>query len=67
MEREYGIIERGEVLEATQDGYIIASIDRDGIITPPLKALIGGKSFSVGEKVCYFIFKDGFGRVFDSL
>ena len=63
MEREYGIIERGEIKEAVQGGYIIASIDRNGIVTPPIKALEEGQSYSVGDKVYYFIFKDGTGRI----
>ena len=39
MEREKGIIERGTILEAKDGGYTVASLDRDGIITPPLMAL----------------------------
>ena len=63
MEREHGIIERGEVIEVKTGGYVIASADRDGIITPPLGPLESGHSYSVNDKVYYFIFKDGTGRI----
>ena len=63
MERERGVIERGQVAGAETDGYVIQSLDRDGIKTPPLKALEEGQSYSVGDKVYYFIFKDGTGRI----
>lgn len=67
MGREYGIIERGEILTVEQSGYTIASYSRDGITTPPLKALMDGKTYSVGDKVSYFIFSDGTGRVIDKI
>lgn len=63
MERECGIIERGEIMETVQDGYRIVSFDRDGITTPPLKPLEEGQTYSDGDKVYYFIFKDGTGRI----
>lgn len=63
MEREKGIIERGTVLEAQDGGYTVASLDRDGITTPPLKALEEGAVFNSGERVYYFIFSDGTGRI----
>lgn len=69
MEREHGIIERGEILEINQSGYVIKSLDRDGITTPPIKTIEDGQAgivppvYAVGNKVYYFIFKDGTGRV----
>lgn len=67
MEREHGIIERGKILEVKETGYIIASYDRDGIITPPLRALDDNKSYSEGDMVYYFIFRDGSGRVIERM
>ena len=69
MEREKGIIERGEILEQSAGGYIIKSLDRDGITTPPLRTIQDGQAgvtppaYAVGDKVYYFIFKDGTGRI----
>ena len=69
MEREHGIIERGKITAVSEDGYSVASIDRYGIETPPLKALEYGQSggsvptYSVGETVYYFVFRDGTGRI----
>jgi hypothetical protein len=61
--RELGIIERGEVTTAEDGYYTVKSIDREGIETPPLRPLMDGYSFTVGQKVCYFYFKDGTGRI----
>ena len=63
MEREKGIIERGTILKAKDGGYTVASLDRDGIITPPLMALEEGTTFGPRERVYYFIFSDGTGRI----
>ena len=63
MERENGIIERGEILEETTNGYVIKSEDRDGIVTPPLKSIDEEQTYSTGDKVYYLIFRDGTGRI----
>ena len=60
--REKGIIERGEIVSVDQGKYKIASLDRDGIITPPMLP-IDDKEYAVGDKVYYFYFKDGTGRI----
>lgn len=57
-----GIIERGIITAAADGRYTVASYDRGGITTPPLAAL-GGEGYSAGDKVIYFIFPDGTGRV----
>mgnify|MGYP006873098553 CR=1 FL=1 len=62
-EPEKGIIERGKIISAEAGGYVIASIDRDGIETPPLAALHSGETYSAGDHVYYFIFGDGTGRI----
>lgn len=62
MERERGVIERGEVLTASGGLYELKSLDRDGITTPPMKA-IDTNTYSVGEKVFFFYFADGTGRI----
>ena len=51
MEREKGIIERGTILEAKDGGYTVASLLEEGTTCGP------------GERVYYFIFSDGTGRI----
>jgi len=69
MEHERGIIERGKVTAVSANGYTVASLDRDGIETPPLRPMQYGQSggtvpeYAVGNRVYYFIFKDGTGRI----
>ena len=69
MDREKGIIERGKIVAVSEQGYSVASLDRDGIETPPLKALEDGQAnaaapgYTVGTRVYYFIFSDGTGRI----
>lgn len=62
-EREKGIIERGQVAEVKDGSYIIASLDRDGIVTPPLLPISETDMYLPGDKVFYFYFSDGSGRV----
>jgi hypothetical protein len=55
-------IERGKVIGAIEQKYIIQSLSRDGIITPPIPA-INQEEFEGGEKVYFFFFQDGTGAV----
>ena len=58
----YGaIIERGEVLTEESAVYTVKSYDRDGVITPPIKAI--SDSYDVGDRVFFFLFRDGSGRI----
>lgn len=66
MEKAGGNIERGYIKAVSDDGYLISSYDRRGIETPPLKA-IGDKTYSVGDKVYFFYFNDGTGKVIDMI
>lgn len=60
---EYGApVERGIILEATGAGYKVQSLTRDGITSPDIPA-IGTNTFSVGDKVFFFLFDDGGGGV----
>ena len=62
MERIGGHIERGKILAASEEGYRIASLDREGIETPPLEAA-DGKAYLEGDKVYFFYFPDGTGKI----
>ena len=67
MDNRRGNIERGVVISASGGKYVLSSLDRDGIETPPLLPLMSEDTFSVGDIVCYFYFNDGSGRVICSL
>lgn len=57
-------IERGKIISVEAGGCIVASIDRDGIESPPLEALYSdGTIYSVGDCVYFFMFNDGTGRI----
>lgn len=62
MEQSRGAIERGMIRTVSEEGYAIASLDRDGIETPPLKPLSGGV-YRQGDRVYFFYFPDGTGRI----
>ena len=63
MKQGTGIVERGEIVEVVLGRYKIASFDRDGIITPPLEPMMEGQIYTAGDKVYYFIFGDGTGKI----
>lgn len=69
MDKSMCAIERGFITGIEDSGYIIASLDRDGIITPPIKPIEAGKpgiqepDYNIGNMVIYFIFKDGTGKI----
>ena len=63
----YGaMIERGEILEVSGEGCSVKSYDRPGVVTPPLED-IHGSAHDVGERVCFFMFDDGSGKILTSL
>lgn len=63
MKKEYGTnIERGQIVEAGEDGYKVASFTRNGITTPALST-IGGATYRVGDRVYFFVFDDGHGAI----
>lgn len=55
-------IERGIITAVEDDGYVIVSYDRKGIVLPPLKGY-DDATYTVGDKVFYFVFHDGTGRI----
>lgn len=59
----YGaVIERGRVQAAVTGGYTVVSLDREGIESPPLSP-IDGQSYTVGDMVYFFLFRDGTGKI----
>ena len=56
------MIERGCVQTAEAGLYTVASFDRDGIVTPPIAAA-DGESYQADDIVCFFLFRDGTGKI----
>lgn len=63
MEKKTGAtIERG-IITGTEDGeYTVKSFDRDGIESPPL-APLDNESYTKGDRVYFFLFPDGTGKI----
>ena len=57
MDTAQGMIERGKIIGKAKDGYTVASIDRDGIVTRPIRP-INTEEYTVGDIVYFFMFKD---------
>lgn len=66
---EYGAtIERGRIKEVRTGGYVVTSLDRDGIETPPIPRMTNsGVAYQVGDNVYFFLFSDGEGMVLHKL
>ncbi len=62
-DRAYGaLIERGIVTAVIGGKYTVASLDRSGIVTPPLDA-INEEAYTINDLVTYFMFRDGTGMI----
>lgn len=60
---EYGAsIERGRIAAIAEDGYTVASLDRDGIESAAITGLDDTK-YAVGDMVYFFLFRDGTGKI----
>lgn len=62
MERYGAAIERGRVMQITDEGVRIASFCREGIVTPPLP-VFRDVTISVDDTVYFFLFEDGAGMI----
>lgn len=62
MERYGAPVERGIIKEITEHGYIVQSIDRYGIETPPIKQ-IHNEKLSVEDRVYFYLHGDGTGKI----
>ena len=62
MEKLLGGIERGRVAEATAAGYIVESLDRKGIVSPPITPA-GESEYAQGDLVLFVLFRDGTGKI----
>lgn len=55
-------IERGKVSSVTDEGCAVESMDRPGLITPPIKST-SETSYTTGDVVYFFLFPDGTGGI----
>ncbi len=63
MGKQFGAaVERGEITGAESGGYTVKSCDRDGIESPPITP-IDNESYTKGDKVYFFLFPDGTGKI----
>lgn len=62
MEKNFSI-ERGTIIAVGTSGYRIASLDREGIETPEIGTINESSTYSVGDKVYFFYFTDGTGKI----
>ncbi len=57
------MIERGKILTTNSSSeYKVVSLDREGIISPPIKA-IGNTEYEPNDLVYFFLFADGTGAI----
>lgn len=79
MDERYGAaIERGEIIYAVGTHYVVKSLSRDGIESPPIPALplvaevymdeyrgpqFFHKEYAAGDRVYFFLFGDGQGMI----
>ena len=57
-----GNIERGKIVEVTGSGYIVESLDRKGIVSPPITP-IDSNTYAVTDMVLFVLFNDGTGKI----
>ena len=67
MKHECGLqfgaaIERGRVVSVENGGYEVASLERDGIVSPAIPAA-GGAEYAAGDDVLFCLFRDGTGAI----
>lgn len=61
---EYGArVERGKILKITEQKYVVASLSRSGITTPPIPAMDVQAEYETGDTVYFILFEDGHGCV----
>ena len=59
-------IERGVITQAAGGKYIVQSFDRHGLATPPIEAN-HQEQYSAGDRVYFFLFDDGSGKIIASM
>ncbi len=57
-----GNIERGKVKEISDSGYVVESLDRKGIVSPPIEP-ITETTYAQNDMVLFVLFSDGTGKI----
>lgn len=60
-----GNIERGKVKEISDSGYVVESLDRKGIVSPPIEP-ITETTYAQNDMVLFVLFSDGTGKIISS-
>lgn len=59
--RNGALVERGIITAIVSAGFIVESLDRKDIISPPLSAI--GGDYAAGDMVLFVLFSDGTGKI----
>ena len=62
MKTNQGFLERGRITSITNYGYVVESLDRKGIVTPPIRPIYN-EPFSENDIVLFVLFRDGTGKI----
>lgn len=57
-----GNIERGKVKEISDSGYVVESLDRKGIVSPPIEPITEA-TYAQNDMVLFVLFSDGTGKI----
>ena len=60
---QFGVIERGAITSKENGKYSVLSLDRAGIVIMSINPMITGSTFNVGDRVVFFSFPDGTGKI----
>ena len=55
------LVERGVITGIESAGYIVASLDRKDIVSPPIGAM--DDYYAMGDMVLFVLFSDGTGKI----
>ena len=59
--RNGALVERGVITGIESAGYIVASLDRKDIVSPPIGAM--DDYYAMGDMVLFVLFSDGTGKI----
>lgn len=60
-------LERGLIEKIENGKYRVSSLTRDGILSMPIKSTNETDTYSIGDKVYFFLFDDGDGLILSKM